>query len=68
MKIFAIKVEDGAKTIIYLATSNEVKSISGEYFYKSKINKPSNFAEDKKNADELWKLSIENLSKYELTF
>ena len=68
MKLFAIKVEDGAKTIIYLATSNEVKNISGEYFYKSKITKPSHFAEDKKTADKLWKLSIENLSKYGLTF
>ena len=68
MKLFAIKVEDGAKTIIHLATSNEVKNISGEYFYKSKITKPSHFAEDKKTADKLWKLSIENLSKYGLTF
>ena len=68
MKLFAIKVEDGAKTIIHLATSNEVKNISGEYFYKSKITKPSHFAEDKKTADKLWKLSLENLSKYGLTF
>ena len=33
MTLFAIKVEEGAETIIYLATSDNVKNISGEYFY-----------------------------------
>ena len=67
MSLFAIRVEEGAETIIYLATSNNVKNISGEYFYESKVNKPSNFAENNKSADNLWDLSIKILKNKGLT-
>ena len=67
MTLFAIKVEEGAETIIYLATSDNVKNISGEYFYQSKINKPSNFAENNKSADDLWDLSLKILKNNDLT-
>ena len=67
MNFFAIKVEEGAKTIIYLASSPDVKNISGKYFYQSKINKPSNFAENNDSAEKLWKYSIETISKFGLT-
>jgi NAD(P)-dependent dehydrogenase (short-subunit alcohol dehydrogenase family) len=67
MTLFAIKVEEGAETIIYLATSDNVKNISGEYFYQSKINKPSNFAENNKSADDLWDFSLKILKNNNLT-
>ena len=67
MTLFAIRVEEGAETIIYLATSNNVKNISGKYFYESKVNKPSNFAENNKSADNLWDLSIKILKNKGLT-
>jgi len=67
MTLFAIRVEEGAETIIYLATSNNVKNISGKYFYESKVNKPSNFAENNKSADNLWDLSINILKNKGLT-
>lgn len=67
MNFFAIKVEEGAKTIIYLASSPEVENISGKYFYQSKIKKPSNFAENNSSAEKLWKHSIETISKFGLT-
>ena len=67
MTLFAIRVEVGAETIIYLATSNNVKNISGKYFYESKVNKPSNFAENNKSADNLWDLSIKILKNKGLT-
>ena len=67
MTLFAIRVEEGAETIIYLATSDNVKNISGEYFYESKVNKPSNFAENNKSADNLWDLSIKLLKNKGLT-
>ena len=67
MTLFAIKVEEGAETIIYLATSDNVKNISGEYFYQNKINKPSNFAENNKSADDLWDLSLKILKNNNLT-
>ena len=67
MSLFAIRVEEGAETIIYLATSDNVKNISGEYFYESKINKPSFNSENKKSADNLWDLSIKILKNKGLT-
>ena len=67
MTLFAIRVEEGAETIIYLATSDNVKNISGEYFYESKVSKPSNFAENNKSADNLWDLSIKILKNKGLT-
>ena len=67
MNFFAIKVEEGAKTIIYLASSPEVENVSGKYFYQSKIKKPSNFAENNSSAEKLWKHSIETISKFGLT-
>ena len=67
MTLFAIRVEVGAETIIYLATSNNVKNISGKYFYESKVNKPSNFAENNKSADNLWDHSIKILKNKGLT-
>ena len=67
MSLFAIRVEEGAETIIYLATSINVKNISGEYFYESKINKPSFNSENKKSADNLWDLSMKILKNKGLT-
>ena len=67
MAFFAIKVEEGAETIIFLATNNEVKNISGEYFYKSKINKPSKFAENQNSADLLWDFTLKILQNKGLT-
>ena len=37
MNLFAIKLEDGAKTILYLAKSKDVKHISGKYFIRVKF-------------------------------
>ena len=68
MSFHAIKVSEGVKTIVYLAINDEAKKISGEYFYKSKVTKPSQFAEDKELADKLWNYSLQTLSNYGLTF
>ena len=67
MNIFAIKVEDGAKTILYLVKSKDVKAITGKYFYKSKIIEPSSFAQNPKRADQLWDESIRILKNKGLT-
>ena len=68
MSFHAIKVSEGVKTIVYLAINDEAKKISGEYFYKSKVTKPSQSAEDKELADKLWNYSLQTLSNYGLTF
>jgi len=55
----AISVEDGAKTSVYLASSPEVKNVTGKYFDKCKEKKPSAFALDKELGKQLWKKSEE---------
>jgi NAD(P)-dependent dehydrogenase (short-subunit alcohol dehydrogenase family) len=67
MNLFAIKLEEGAKTIIYLVNSNEVNKVTGKYFYKSQIIEPSSFAQNQKSADRLWDESIKILKNKGLT-
>ena len=67
MNVFAITVEEGAKTIIHLANSENVKGITGKYYYKSKIKRPSKYAENTSSADQLWNKSIEILKNKGLT-
>jgi NAD(P)-dependent dehydrogenase (short-subunit alcohol dehydrogenase family) len=55
----AISPEEGAKTIIYLATSPDVANISGEYFYKCKVEVPTAQAQDDRSAEKLWDLSAQ---------
>ncbi len=53
-KRFAISPEAGADTIVYLASSPEVATVSGEYFEKRRIRKPSAAARDDAAARMLW--------------
>jgi NAD(P)-dependent dehydrogenase (short-subunit alcohol dehydrogenase family) len=55
--IGAISPEEGAKTIIYLASSPEVAGVSGEYFYKCKITTPTAEARNDADARKLWEVS-----------
>ncbi|MGZ5961366.1 MAG: SDR family oxidoreductase [Rhizomicrobium sp.] len=54
---FGISPEEGAKTIIHLASSPDVATISGEYFYKCKVAEPSLAAQDDDAAKRLWDVS-----------
>jgi len=49
-----ISREDGAKTSVYLASSDEVKGITGKYFDVCKIKEESALAKDKQLAKQLW--------------
>jgi retinol dehydrogenase 12 len=55
--IGAISPEEGAKTIIYLAASPDVADITGQYFYESKITRPTAEAENDADAGRLWEIS-----------
>ena len=55
--IGAISPEEGAKTIIYLASSPQVAGISGEYFYECKPATPTAEARSDDNARRLWEIS-----------
>lgn len=50
--------EKGAETSIYLASSDEVKSISGKYFVNKKTEESSMASYDEKTADYLWDESL----------
>ncbi|MFW9875426.1 MAG: SDR family oxidoreductase [Candidatus Thorarchaeota archaeon] len=56
-RIFAISVKKGAKTSIYLASSPEVKDLTGKYFYNSKPVKSSKASNDQDAQKKLWQLS-----------
>lgn len=57
--LFWVPVEKGATTIVYLATSKDVVGVSGEYFEKEKIAKPSKLALNDEMAESLWRKSEE---------
>jgi NAD(P)-dependent dehydrogenase (short-subunit alcohol dehydrogenase family) len=52
-----ISPEQGAKTIIHLASSPDVATISGEYFYKCKVAEPTAAAQNDADAKRLWDVS-----------
>jgi len=60
----AISVEEGAKTLVYLASSPEVGDVSGEYFYKKKVGKTAVQAKDDAAQKRLWKMSEEMVSPW----
>ena len=53
-KLAGLSVEDGAKTSIYLASSDEVKNVSGKYFDKCKQKEASTLAKSKDLQKQLW--------------
>ena len=60
---FAKSPSKSAKTAIYLASSLEVKDITGEYFANSKINKTNDLSNDIGLQKELWDLSEKIIEK-----
>ena len=57
--LFAVPVEKGAETGIYLAHSEEVEGISGKYFFEKKPIPSSKISYDKEIARRLWEVSTE---------
>jgi len=55
--IGAISPEEGAKTIIFLASSPEVAGVSGQYFYECKPATPTAEARNDDDAKRLWDIS-----------
>jgi len=53
-KVFAISSEKGAETIVYLASSPDVATISGGYFYQNQLATPTRAAQDDAVAGRLW--------------
>ncbi len=55
--IGAISPEEGAQTIIYLASSPQVADVTGEYFYECKPTTPTAEARNDEDARKLWEIS-----------
>ena len=53
-RLGAISPQKGAETIVYLASSPDVASVSGLYFYQRKPDTPSPAAQDDAAASRLW--------------
>jgi NAD(P)-dependent dehydrogenase (short-subunit alcohol dehydrogenase family) len=60
--------EQGAKTVLYLATEDEAAQYSGEYWEKCKIKKPSLDALNEHYMTRLWEISTELTSLQSKTF
>jgi NAD(P)-dependent dehydrogenase (short-subunit alcohol dehydrogenase family) len=56
-KNFALTPEQGAETIMYLASSPDVEGRSGGYYYKSALATPSSEAQNDADAKRLWEAS-----------
>jgi retinol dehydrogenase-12 len=54
---FSISSAAGARTSVYLASSPDVAGVTGQYFYKCRVAKPSNAALDDEAARRLWEWS-----------
>jgi hypothetical protein len=59
LQLAAISPEEGAQTIIFLASSPEVRGITGEYFVKQKAVRSSQVSYDRAAAERLWQVSAE---------
>jgi NAD(P)-dependent dehydrogenase (short-subunit alcohol dehydrogenase family) len=59
LRIWAISPEEGAKTSIYLASSPDVKGVSGKYFYNKHPTSSSKFSYNAAAARKLWDISAE---------
>jgi NAD(P)-dependent dehydrogenase (short-subunit alcohol dehydrogenase family) len=57
VSLMAKKPEKGAQTAIYLATSQEVETISGKYFQNKKTIESSQLSYDKEVGSRLWNIS-----------
>lgn len=59
LNMFISTPEQGAYPSIYLATSESVKGLSGQYFYKTNVKKTDPIANDEALADKIWKSTEE---------
>ncbi len=57
-KNFALTPEQGAETIIYLASSDDVEGKTGGYYYKCKPDTPTREAQNDDDAKRLWEISV----------
>jgi len=57
-KRFALTPEQGARTIVYLASSPDVGCVTGRYFHECKEESPTSDAQNDADARQLWDVSL----------
>jgi len=57
-------VGEGARTSVYLATSEKVSGVSGKYFIDCREARPSRFARDDELAQQLWEVTERTLAAF----
>jgi len=60
----AISVEEGAETLVYLASSEDIAFESGNYYYKKKVRTTSARSYDIETQEQLWEMSEEMLEPW----
>jgi retinol dehydrogenase 12 len=63
-KRFLLSAEEGAKTVVYLASALEVQGVTGKYFVEQQAQDPFPTATDIVEARRLWELSERLLDGY----
>ncbi len=58
-KLFMRSAKEGAETVVYLASSVEVKDVTGEYLEKLKVKKSSDESYNEEIAKRLWDVSTQ---------
>jgi NAD(P)-dependent dehydrogenase (short-subunit alcohol dehydrogenase family) len=66
INLFTISAAKGARTSTYVASSPEVKEITGKYFRKSKVVPSSKESQKEDLQEKLWELSQEYLKSTQL--
>jgi NAD(P)-dependent dehydrogenase (short-subunit alcohol dehydrogenase family) len=56
-KLFALSPQEGAETLVYLASSPELADVTGKYFHKCCVTNSSASSQDDASAQRLWKES-----------
>jgi NAD(P)-dependent dehydrogenase (short-subunit alcohol dehydrogenase family) len=58
-KRFALSLEEGAQTLVYLASSPEVAAVTGQYFHNCQPAVPTTDAQNRESAQRLWRMTEE---------
>ena len=62
--LMAISVKDGAKTSLHLASSEDVKDVTGRFFANCEVKKGSSKAKNEKHNRKLWEISEELVAPF----
>ncbi len=63
-RLWALTPSQGAETSVFLATSDDVQNITGEYFEKKKMKKSARQSYDTELMEKLWELSENYVKEY----